>query len=63
MSVVDVIEGAVGNLVYHPDNEVVTAEEAVERAVSNLHLADEMDDMFDDVFVSSDEIDTGKVRQ
>lgn len=64
MSVVDVIEGAVGNLIYHPENEVVTVEEAVERAVINLHLVDEMEDMFDDgVFTSSDEIDTGKVRQ
>ena len=64
MSVVDVIEGTVGNLIYHPEDEVVTVEDAVERAVANLHLGEELDDMFeDDVFVLSDEADTGKVRQ
>lgn len=66
VAVVDVIEGAVGNLVYNVDEKPITVEEAVERTVLNLHLLDEMEDMFDSedtIGVLSDEIDTGKVRQ
>lgn len=64
--VVDVIESAVGNLLYVPTHgeEPITVEEAVERAVSNLHLADEMDVMFDEgIATASDDIATGKIRQ
>ena len=64
-AVVDVIEGAVGNLIYSADEKPLTVEEAVERTVQNLHLLDEMDEMFEveEKGVLSDEIDTGKVRQ
>lgn len=69
VAVVDIIEGAVGHLVYQgqSDEKPVTVEEAVSRAVSNLHLIDEMDAMDEmleeNPFALSDEIDTGKVRQ
>ena len=64
-AVVDVIEGAVGNLIYSADEKPLTVEEAVERTIQNLHLLDEMDEMFEweEKGVLSDEIDTGKVRQ
>ncbi len=66
VAVVDVIEGAVGNLVYNADEKPLTVEEAVDRTIQNLHLLDEMEEMFDaedTIGVLSDEIDTGKVRQ
>lgn len=69
VAVVDIIEGAVGHLVYQGQSEekMVTVEEAVARAVSNLHLIDEMEEMDamleDNPYALSDEIDTGKVRQ
>lgn len=67
ISVVDVIEGAVGHLIDTPavGEKLVTVEEAVEMAISNLHFSDEdeMDDMFEDgIDESSDEYDTGKIR-
>lgn len=65
-AVVDIIEGAVGNLVYNADEKPITVSEAVERTITNLHLLDEMDEMFDDEVkpgMVTDENDTGKVRQ
>ena len=66
VAVVDIIEGAVGNLVYNADEKPITVTEAVERTITNLHLLDEMDDMFEDEVnpnIITDENDTGKVRQ
>lgn len=65
-AVVDVIEGAVGNLVYNADEKPLTVEEAIDRTIQNLHLLDEMDSMFDEDLEKgtlSDEVDTGKIRQ
>lgn len=66
-AVVDIIEGAVSNLMYDADEKPITVVEAVKRTVYNLQLLEEMDDMFeDDSFDSkyiTDENDTGKVRQ
>ena len=66
-AVVDIIEGAVSNLMYNADEEPITVVEAVKRTVSNLHLLDEIEDMFEDDYFDSkyitDEKDTGKVRQ
>ena len=69
ISVVDIIEGAVENLVYETADikEHVTVEDAVSRAVNNLGLIDdtaEIEAMLEDNrFTPSDELDTGKVRQ
>lgn len=63
-AVIDIIEGAVGNLIYNADEKPITVTEAVERTITNLHLLDEMDDMFDEgPVIITDENDTGKVRQ
>ena len=67
-AVVDIIEGAVGHLIFRTeaDEKPVTVEEAVERSVSNLRLIDEldeMDNMLDEKYIPSDEIDIGKIRQ
>ena len=63
ISVVDVIEGAVDHLIDTPaiGDKPVTVEEAVELSIANLHLADEMDDMFDDEIYEPS--DTVKFRQ
>ena len=69
ISVVDIIEGAVENLVYETaaKEDGITVEDAVSRAVNNLGLIDdtaEIDAMLEDSkFTLSDELDTGKVRQ
>lgn len=65
-AVIDIIEGAVGNLVYNADEKPITVTEAVERTITNLHLLDEMEDMFEDEVnpnMVTDENDTGKIRQ
>ena len=63
-AVVDIIEGAVGNLIYNADEKPITVEEAVERTIINLHLLDEMDEMFEDgVAVSMEEISSDKKMQ
>ena len=69
ISVVDIIEGAVENLVYETaaKEDGITVEDAVSRAVNNLGLIDdtaEIEAMLEDNrFTPSDELDTGKVRQ
>lgn len=69
IAVVDIIEGAVENLVYETASkeEGITAEDAVNRAVENLGLLDDTDEieamLEDSKYTPSDEIDTGKVRQ
>ena len=69
ISVVDIIEGAVENLVYETaaKEDGITVEDAVSRAVNNLGLIDdtaEIDAMLEDNrFTPSDELDTDKVRQ
>lgn len=69
IAVVDIIEGAVGHLVYkiEPDEQPVTVEEAVQRAVANLQLVDEESEIVamleDSKYTPSDELDTGKIRQ
>ena len=63
-AVIDIIEGTVGNLVYNSDEKPITVTEAIERTISNLHLLDEMDEMFEDgVCVPIDEIDDSKKMQ
>ena len=68
-SVVDIIEGAVENLVYETANreDNITAEDAVNRAINNLGLIDEaaeIESMLEEnQYTPSDELDTGKVRQ
>lgn len=69
ISVVDIIEGAVENLVYETaaKEEGITVDDAVNRAVENLGLIDdtaEIEAMLEDnKYTPSDELDTGKVRQ
>ncbi len=48
VAVVDVIDGAVSHLICSTEKEPVLVEEAVDRAIANLHLIDEMDEIFAD---------------
>ena len=48
LATLDIIEGAVGNLIYNADEKPITVDEAVERTIANLNLLSELDEMYED---------------
>lgn len=56
VAVVDVISEATSNMMYSGNDEEVTVEMAVDRAVANLHLADELEALFGEVDNNGDEV-------